>query len=312
MCLEIGVISWRRLDERFFFSSQGLWSELEHRRLASVYDLLHVGDAWAVADPGSDNHSATGRLQEVLDTLISFVSSEVQREADVRATGSARSAAFRGICARLIGPTNGSLGMPTIIGDPGSNATPFFWKPRIPTIRLSPAWVELDLSGVNLSGLSVENANLSGLVFQRANMEFCRFIDSTLDEANFRGANLQSLTATGSFQRCNFTQAYVPGLILHGDATDSDFTGCELIGANFQNSCLNGCSFANAVVHAVDFTGAQCDPAVFSDAYADRITIFPDGSSLQNSRREDLERRWPGIRFDFHEDDNALNEEEGE
>ncbi|WP_338080144.1 helix-turn-helix domain-containing protein [Corynebacterium afermentans] len=61
----------RQLDERFFHSCQGLKSRSSLVRLASVFDLLHIADEWAALDPGS----VAGRLQEIVDVLITFIHS---------------------------------------------------------------------------------------------------------------------------------------------------------------------------------------------------------------------------------------------
>ena len=100
----------RQLDERFFHSCQGLKSRSSLVRLASVFDLLHIADEWAALDPDS----VAGRLQEIVDVLITFIHSGDPQQQGQDPTLRARIAAFEGLSARLSAPLQGErAGIPT-------------------------------------------------------------------------------------------------------------------------------------------------------------------------------------------------------
>lgn len=280
------------MDERFARSCRGLRSRSSVTRLASVFDLLHVADQWVNIDPAGD----TGRLQEVVDVLISFIHSGDPRQQRQDPTLRARAAAFQGLSARLRAPLQGEgAGIPSIAS--WDEFPPnYIWASRTPGPKGSNAEVQVNFSDINLAGVRVRGARLSGLMWQGACLNYAEFNNCVLDEGNFKSAYLDSTTFSGSLKWCTFSQAHVSALIVQqADMRGSDFTMCDLSMSLFEDSKLEECDFRGARLVAANLTGCSCGTETFTGASVNEQTIFPDGSSLQTVGREEILRRWPGI-----------------
>ncbi|MFC6147581.1 pentapeptide repeat-containing protein [Corynebacterium nasicanis] len=281
----------QRLDERFFQSSRSLRSRSSLLRLVAVYDLLHLADSWSI----TDLNSATGRLQEIINLLITFIDSGDVLARHKDPTVRAREAALSGLCSRFAGPPSEERGQVVTIFDMPQFVPNYQWKaaslePENPTVE-----VRVDFSDINLSHLRVSGVTLSRLLFQGANLSYTEFDDATANEANFSGANLESTTFNGNFWRSSFEQSRATGLIVRGNMTKSSFIGCELAFASFTGSNLEGCIFDGANLDQADFTGATCNLDTFDGARVSGSTIFPDGSSIDKEGRDQVMKRWPGV-----------------
>lgn len=282
----------RQLDERFFHSCQGLKSRSSFVRLASVFDLLHIADEWVALDPSS----VTGRLQEIVDVLISFIHSGDPQQQGQDPTLRARIAAFEGLSARLSAPLQGEqAGIPT----PASwdeFSTNYSWASLAPGPGVRNAQVRVNFSDINLRGVRVRGARLSGLMWMGACLDYAEFNNCVLDEGNFKGAYLDSTTFSGSLKWCTFSHAHVNALIVQqADMRGSDFTMCDLSMSLFEDSKLEECDFRGAILVAANLNGCSCDANTFDGATIDERTVFPDGSSLQEVGEAEICERWPGI-----------------
>ena len=282
----------RQLDERFFRSCQGLSSGSSFVRLASVFDLLHVADQWVNIDPAGD----TGRLQEVVDVLISFIHSGDPQQQHEDPTLRARAAAFQGLSARLRAPLQGEgAGIPSLASWDEFSPN-YSWASLTPGPEGRTAEVQVNFSEINLRGVRVRGARLSGLMWQGACLDYAEFNNCVLDEGNFQSAYLDSTTFSGSLKWCTFSHAHVNALIVQqADLRGSDFTMCDLSMSLFEDSKLEECDFRGAILVAANLKGCSCDANTFDGATIDERTVFPDGSSLQEVGKAEICERWPGI-----------------
>jgi len=261
-------------------------------RLASVLDLLHVADQWVNIDPAGD----TGRLQEVVDVLISFIHSGDPRQQRQDPTLRARAAAFQGLSARLRAPLQGEgAGIPTLASWDEFSPN-YSWASLTPGPKGLNAEVQVNFSDINLRGVRVRGARLSGLMWQGACLDYAEFNNCVLDEGNFKSAYLDSTTFSGSLKWCTFSLAHVNALIVQqADMRGSDFTMCDLSMSLFEDSKLEECDFRGARLAAANLTGCSYDAETFTGASVNEQTVFPDGSSLQTVGREEILQQWPGI-----------------
>jgi len=165
---------------------------------------------------------------------------------------------------------------------------------------------EVDLSGVDFSGLSLLGIDFRGARLVGANFDGAFLLGSDFTGADLSGANLsRAILSRANFAEADLTgcklqgtqwkMAMLPGAILASldlsgvdftgiVAPQADFTKCRLTGANFQRAQLAASTFAEAVVEQADFRLATLTfadfrrvkgaKAIFDDA---KLTNFRGG-----------------------------------
>jgi uncharacterized protein YjbI with pentapeptide repeats len=99
------------------------------------------------------------------------------------------------------------------------------------TSRPHVDWRCADLSGTNMTGMSLRNADL-----RAANLSGCNFTASDLSYADLRGANVQGAT----FQNANLYGAKMQGVTAQqADFRNADLRQCNLGGAYLEGAMLS-------------------------------------------------------------------------
>ena len=105
-----------------------------------------------------------------------------------------------------------------------------------------------DLTGSNLSGLSLIQIDMTGAILSGANLQHTDLTQATLSGADFSHADLSNATLDQATARgTNFTDANLTGV----SAVQTDLTQAKLNGAK-----LGGVSFTQATLTGATFTGA--------------------------------------------------------
>jgi uncharacterized protein YjbI with pentapeptide repeats len=109
-----------------------------------------------------------------------------------------------------------------------------------------------NLTGADLSGLSLIQVDFTGAVMRNANLQHADLGQATLDQADLSGANLSNAQMIQASAR----YAKLAGADLaHADFTQADLTGADLAKAN-----LSGTSFTQATLDQANFKGATGVP----------------------------------------------------
>ncbi len=140
-----------------------------------------------------------------------------------------------------------------------------------------------DLTGCNMSGLTLDgrsfaDADLSGANLANTTITNSNFTNADLTGANLNGADISDGTATGA----NFTNANATGATFTNfEFTNTDLTNATFTNATFTNSSLggstlidaklNGLTLVNSDLNTVNatratFVGAQLTGAAMADA----------------------------------------------
>ena len=109
-----------------------------------------------------------------------------------------------------------------------------------------------NLTGADLSGLSLAQVDFTGAVMRDANLQQADLTQATLDQADLSGANLSNATMTQVSAR---HAKLVGAELAHADLTQADLTGADLAKAN-----LSGTTFTQATLDQANFTGATGVP----------------------------------------------------
>ncbi|HEY3905826.1 MAG TPA: pentapeptide repeat-containing protein [Streptosporangiaceae bacterium] len=105
-----------------------------------------------------------------------------------------------------------------------------------------------NLTGADLSGLSLIQVDFTGAVLKNANLSHADLTQATLNGADLSGANLTDATMI----QVTAKQAKMVGANLSGvDLSQADLTGADLSKAN-----LSGTGFTQATLDQTTFTGA--------------------------------------------------------
>jgi uncharacterized protein YjbI with pentapeptide repeats len=113
---------------------------------------------------------------------------------------------------------------------------------------------QLDLSGADLSYISLRSAKLAGVNLVGANL-----IGSYLTYADLSGANLAGADLRGTFSLCaKWSGANLAGTIFIGTFLDGVLTDVDLRGANLTNANLVRAIFYNANLAGANLTEAKC------------------------------------------------------
>src|SRR5574340_727873 len=122
-----------------------------------------------------------------------------------------------------------------------------------------------NLTGASLQGTYFEKTNLTNAIVRNINAGFAIFQNSVLTNADFSGAILSNADFTHSditnlnlsgadLSFSDFTNAYI-----HGNTFDSNtiFSGASYISADFSNSNLSGLNLSSADFTSANFTGSN-------------------------------------------------------
>ncbi len=109
-----------------------------------------------------------------------------------------------------------------------------------------------NLTGADLSGLSLAQVDFTGAVMRDANLQHADLSQATLDQADLSGANLSNAQMT---QVSAKSAKLVGAELAHADLTQADLAGADLTKAN-----LSGTTFTQATLDQANFTGATGVP----------------------------------------------------
>ncbi|MCW8102658.1 pentapeptide repeat-containing protein [Streptomyces tauricus] len=112
----------------------------------------------------------------------------------------------------------------------------------------------LDLNGLHLAGVQLNEADLTG-----ANLSGATFTGAYLYKATFTEANLNMATFAGAhLHKATFTEANLPR---------ATFTEATLSGATFTEAYLRRATFTEALLHKAICTGANLREAIFTETH---------------------------------------------
>jgi uncharacterized protein YjbI with pentapeptide repeats len=153
----------------------------------------------------------------------------------------------------LTASTAGAVGVTTASCTPGSG--PNLAGRHLTSSDLSSYSSGLqcaNLTGADLSGLSLAQVDFTGAVMRDANLQHADLSQATLDQADLSGANLSN----AQMIQVSAKDAKLVGAQLgHADFTQADLTGADLAKAN-----LSGTTFTQATLNQANFTGATGVP----------------------------------------------------
>jgi uncharacterized protein YjbI with pentapeptide repeats len=105
-----------------------------------------------------------------------------------------------------------------------------------------------NLTGADLSGLSLIQVDFTGAELKNANLQHTDLTQATLTSADLSGANLTDAEMVqAQAQNANFVGANLSGV---------DLSQADLTGANLSKTNLSGTSFTQATLAHTTFTGA--------------------------------------------------------
>ena len=138
---------------------------------------------------------------------------------------------------------------------------------RFNELRNATGFMLFDLSGDDLSGLSLVDADLSGSALDGTDLSGADLTGCSFVGADLPGANLTSAT----IDRAHFDQANLAGAILTGaSGADATFTQAVLASASLQQiTGLTGARFDSAEMAEANLFASRLDAAIL------------DGASLQ-------------------------------
>ena len=138
-----------------------------------------------------------------------------------------------------------------------------------------------DFSGTTFSSCTFEACDFSAMRFSQTRFEACRFVECNLsnvvvDHARFDGVVFETSKLVGlnfaladllvfelAFLKCllryvNFSQIrWKKAVVKECEASDSDFRGTQLVGADFRGTKFRACRFHTADLSKADFSGAE-------------------------------------------------------
>ena len=138
-----------------------------------------------------------------------------------------------------------------------------------------------NLTGDNLSGLTLDQKDFTGALLRNANLSGASMIQVTLTGAVLTGANLTGaqmgqVTAQGAdFAGANLSHAD----LTQAEIQNANFTSANLTGAGLGQATATNANFAKATLSGTDFTQAELGGANFKGAkgilpYAEYLGIF--------------------------------------
>ena len=149
-------------------------------------------------------------------------------------------------------------------------------------VRSGSALSGVDLRGVGMAGVALNNGDLSLAQMQGANLENSFLQSTRISQARFDFASLKGIQAqSAGANETRFYYAIVDGADFSGanasqsnwaaaSARSVNFRGADLSGASFFMTDLTGADFTNANLKQTSFIGAILTDAVFTGAELDR------------------------------------------
>ncbi|MEQ8461948.1 pentapeptide repeat-containing protein [Coleofasciculus sp. E1-EBD-02] len=147
---------------------------------------------------------------------------------------------------------------------------------RAREIGLNPAtdFAELNLSGVDLSHASFQDADLTGVNLSQANLSNTHLNHTKLTNANLQQANLQrSNLSFVDLSGANLKEANLSDVALSGNPNlsqanlqQADLSNAHLNWANLTDATLEDANLQNARLESIKLQGAKCDRANFQGA----------------------------------------------
>lgn len=153
----------------------------------------------------------------------------------------------------------------------------------------------LDLSGLTLSNLSFVEADLAGTNFSNAKLDGAVLTEARMSEANFSGADLSGADlAETTCSRANFDSAVMNEVTLEGaDAANATFRGTEFKALLVKNAILTETTIEGSTIDGWNANGAD-----FSQARLADLTIDASDFEFADFTEATLERvRVQGSRF---------------
>jgi BTB/POZ domain-containing protein KCTD9 len=127
----------------------------------------------------------------------------------------------------------------------------------------------VDFAGADLSSTLFAGATLNGINAPGVSFEGSSILTYDAMDANFRGANMQYLSAENSvFTRSDFTGAN----LRYADLLNADFTYANLSGVDFTGATINGADFRYA-----NLRGATIENIAWASTNA--VTVCPNGET---------------------------------
>ena len=140
------------------------------------------------------------------------------------------------------------------------------------------SFLNLDLSGTNLSGSKIANSDFRASKLYRTSLrevkglQYARVDDRYLD---LDRPQVQELLTTGQSRDPNFRRVTLRGAYLQdANLQELDFTEANLDGADCRNADLRRAIFIRTIATDVDFTNADLTGCCIKDWSTNRQTIF--------------------------------------
>ena len=132
-----------------------------------------------------------------------------------------------------------------------------------------------DLSGVNFSGLSLNESYVTGINLSGANLSGTRLEAAHLIRGNLSGANLSGASLfQAELSGVNLTGAVLENVNLRSaEISGCDLTNVSLVGADVERALINGCNLTNA-----NLTGVNIENTLNFCSNVFQNTTMPDGS----------------------------------
>ena len=109
-----------------------------------------------------------------------------------------------------------------------------------------------NLTGADLSGLSLAQVDFTGAVMRDADLQHADLTQATLDQADLSGANLSNAQLTQVSARY--------AKLVGAELANADFTQADLTGADLAKANLSGTTFTQATLDQANFAGATGVP----------------------------------------------------
>jgi uncharacterized protein YjbI with pentapeptide repeats len=140
-------------------------------------------------------------------------------------------------------------------------------------IKLNAISRELNLAGVDLSGLKLNKLHLRAVNFQNANMRLIDISEAYCRDANFSRADMTSAILI----KTNITDAELKNTILdNANLSNSNLASADFLGASLINANLDG-----VMIASVNFSEANLENSVLTSANSYRKPTGYDGRKLR-------------------------------
>ncbi len=138
----------------------------------------------------------------------------------------------------------------------------------VAAVKRGHAFVDHDLSGLDLSSLDLSGANFAGASLSKANLSRTKLIKANLSKAELPKADLTEADLSGAtldladFTGCTLTKAK----FVEASLNDTEMMKCALDGADFSQATGKGIYFTSSALAGASFKGATLPLADFEKA----------------------------------------------